>query len=479
MIEKEEAFLYPVRYHEYLERSQYTADECYIVNGGNCEGRLMISPVYVTVIDIEVSDTTTLQDIDKLKYVLFGKYTEDLGINENVTVLATVYMETPKKNGPTYPIAFAQKLIYEDREEEELTREDIDKIRAFKASYPVDNDLIREFVKMFAPGVFGHDNIKEGILYMATNAKPDKVDQKERIHGMIISEPGRAKTALLLAATKLMIKSTFETCQMATGLSLLFIVENRDDMKITRTGPVARSLFASLDEFNRLSPEDQVKFLGGMQEGYFTNNKYGMNHKVNAPFTILASINPPTGSKAVLPDGRIDLSDINVIPTVLDRFDFKWYITPMKDGEFEDLVDKKIDTMDNELVDNSKFMKSWIAYSKAHFNPKLSEMAREILRLGIKDMGKNNKVSARVIDAMKNTIKARARFLLKDIADENDAAAVINYFNDMMRGYIVGTIEPRNIIDIGVDECYKTLSDIISGTTVSYTVKELVREAWY
>ena len=272
MTEKAEPFLYPIRYHEYLERRLYSADECYIANGGKCEGRLIVSPVYVTVIDIEVSDTTTLQDIDKLKYVLFGRDTEDLGVNENITLLATVYMETPKKNGPTYPIAFTQKLVYEDREEEELTKEDIDKIKAFRDTYSVDNDLIKEFVKMFAPGVFGHDNIKEGILYMVTNAKPDKVEQKERLHGMIISEPGRAKTALLLAATKLMIKSTFETCQMATGLSLLFIVENREDMKITRTGPVARSLFASLDEFNRLSPEDQVKFLGGMQEGFFTNN---------------------------------------------------------------------------------------------------------------------------------------------------------------------------------------------------------------
>ena len=41
-------------------------------------------------------------------------------------------METPKKNGPTYPIAFTQKLVYEDREEEELTKEDIDKIIEFR-----------------------------------------------------------------------------------------------------------------------------------------------------------------------------------------------------------------------------------------------------------------------------------------------------------------------------------------------------------
>lgn len=481
--EKSEPFVYPVRMDEYIEFVRGTRNMCDVINGmsvnksGECGGQLVMSPIYVSVIDIEAVDTNTLQDVDKVKFVLFEKDTENIGINENVTLLATVYMETPKKNGPTYPIAFTQKLVYEDREEEELTKEDIDKIIEFRTRQPDDNKLITEFVNMFAPGVFGHDNIKEGILYMVTNAKPDKRDKKERLHGMIISEPGRAKTALLLAAIKLMIKSTFETCQMATGLSLLFIVEKQEDMKITRTGPVARSLFAALDEFNRLSPEDQVKFLGGMQEGYFTNNKFGMNHKVYAPFTILASVNPPRSSKAVLPDGRIDLSDINVIETVLDRFDFKWYIPPMKDEEFDNLVDRKIDSMDIEIDDNSKFLRAWMTYAKAHYNPSLSAEAKETLRLGIKDMRTKSKIGARVIEAMKNTIIARARLLLKDTADENDAARVVSYFSDMMQGYVKGIVEPQDIIDIGADECFRVLSVIIAGVTLPYSVKELVRRA--
>ncbi len=478
LLEKSEFFTYPVMMSEYDKfEGGMRYRPCKMVNGGHCDGKLIISPTYVSAVDIEVSETAVVQQPEKMHYVLFEQMTHNIGVGEIVKILGTIYMETPKPKGRTYPIGFALKLDYEDREEEELTKEDIDRIKAFREQFPDDDLLIKEFVNMFAPDVFGHESIKEGVLYMVTNAKIDEIGKKSRLHGMIISEPGRAKTAILLAAKKLMVRATFQTCQMSTGLSLLFIVEVIEDMKMTRAGPVARCLFASLDEFNKLSSDDQDKFLGGMQEGFFTNNKFGMNHKVHAPFTLLASINPPSGSNAVLPNGKVNLSNINVNDTVLNRFDFKWYIPPMKEEEFDNLVDKKIDSMDTEFDDNSKFIKAWMTYAKAHYNPSLSAEAKETLRLGIKDMRKHSKIGARVIEAMRNTIKARARLLLKEIADEDDAARVVTYFSNMMQGYVVGTVEPQDIIDIGADEGFKVLSEIIAGVTFSYTVKELIRIA--
>ena len=153
-----------------------------------------------------------------------------------------------------------------------------------------------------------------------------------------------------------MPKSTFETCQTSTGLSLFAMVEKEGDMRITRLGPIARALFAATDEFNRTGNSDQEKYLGAMQEGYFTSNKFGKGNPIICPVTILASINPPIGSKAVLSDGRIDLSDMNVIPPVMDRFDFKWYIMPMGETEFENLIDKKMEFVDHPAPDYSHFI---------------------------------------------------------------------------------------------------------------------------
>ena len=94
-----------------------------------------------------------------------------------------------------------------------------------------------------------------------------------------------AKTALLRYATTLMTRSTFETCQTSTGLSLFAMVEKEGDMKIIRLGPIARSLFASTDEFNRTGNSDQEKYLGAMQEGFFTSNKFGKGKRIVCPVT--------------------------------------------------------------------------------------------------------------------------------------------------------------------------------------------------
>ena len=139
-------------------------------------------------------------------------------------------------------------------------------------------------------------------------------------------------------------------------------------MKIIRLGPIARSLFASTDEFNRTGNSDQEKYLGSMQEGFFTSNKFGKGKRIVCPVTILASINPPVGAKVITSESdgdggaegdgeqKIDLSEMNIIPAVMDRFDFKWYIPPMKDGEFDNLIDKKMELMDHPAPDYSHFI---------------------------------------------------------------------------------------------------------------------------
>ena len=126
-------------------------------------------------------------------------------------------MEQPSKNGPTFPICYIQSIKYEDREAEELTRLDIEAIKRFRSRFPDDSEFINKLVSMTACNIIGLDHIKEGILYMVARAKPDKPDRRERIHGIIISLPGMAKTALLMYSTKLMERSTFETGSVVYG----------------------------------------------------------------------------------------------------------------------------------------------------------------------------------------------------------------------------------------------------------------------
>ena len=444
-----------------------------------CDGRLKPIPEYISAVDIEVRDPASLQDLDKLKYILFGDDTNEVGLGESVTVLGTIYMETLKKNGPTYPISYTQSMKYENREQEELTNSDVNAIKRFRKRLS-DEDLIDKFVKMTACNVIGHDNIKEGILYMVANAKQDKRERRERIHGAIISKPGRAKTALLMYAIKLMTRSTFETAQTSTGLSLLAIVENSGDSRILRLGPVAYSLFACIDEFNKLTNVDQEKFFGVMQEGYFSSNKYRMNQKITAATTILASLNPPEGSRSIPDsDNKIDLTDVNIISPIWDRFDLKFYIPPMTDEkEVRDLANAKADMEGRETPDYSRFIKIWMMYAKQNYNPKLTKEAKSILVEAFVEMARHNKdISPRRQDALFNVTRARARLLLKTVADSEDATTVVQFYSKMIENYEQGIIEAKDVIDVGAQECYKILGETTTNEPIPYTVKEILRLA--
>jgi hypothetical protein len=63
--------MYPVTGELFTESRDYMPT-CYHIFGGTCEGDVKREPQWVSAINIEVSDNNTLQDTDKLRYILFG-----------------------------------------------------------------------------------------------------------------------------------------------------------------------------------------------------------------------------------------------------------------------------------------------------------------------------------------------------------------------------------------------------------------------
>ena len=108
---------------------------------------MKVVPEFISAINIEVSDNNTLQDTDKVRYILLGEDTKDVGIGEDETVLAKIRIETPRENGPTFPIAYAQIIKYEDREQEELTKLEIEAIKRFRKRFSDDDELMKQFVR--------------------------------------------------------------------------------------------------------------------------------------------------------------------------------------------------------------------------------------------------------------------------------------------------------------------------------------------
>jgi DNA replicative helicase MCM subunit Mcm2 (Cdc46/Mcm family) len=481
--QKEVVFDHPQTRQYFIETMGF-GGWCYyrFPEGDNeCDGHVKAEPKWVNALDIEVSDTNSLQDIDRLKCILLGDDTKDVGIGEDVTVFGALYMEGTK-NGPTFPVGYIQSIKYQGREQEELTKLDIESIRRFRERFKDDKQYIEKLVSMTACNVIGLEEVKEGILYMVARAKPDKPDKRERIHAIIISLPGMAKTALLNYTTELMERSTFETAQLSTGLSLIVIVENTRDMKVLRLGPVSSSMLACVDEFNRLSGYDQEKFFGVMEEGKTTTVKFGRKVKINAPVTILASINPPEGSDYDS-QGMIDLQSMNIIAPILSRFDLKFYIAPLKgEDEIRKQIDKKayLENRMHGAPNYSKFLKKMMVYIKQRYsNPTLTAEALSVISEAYLQLRKdNNSISLRVYNLLVNLTKARSMLLQKIIADSDIAKATIKYYTKTIEAYQIGTIsvEPKDPIEVAIEECKKFLCETFGQQYLEHTESDLLKQ---
>jgi MoxR-like ATPase len=481
--QKEIVFDHPQTYLNFHEKVGFGGSCKYrfIDDFNSCDGWVKTEPQWVNALDIEVSDTSSLQDIDRLKCVLLADDTENVGIGEDVIVFGAIYMEQNKR-GPTFPVDYVQSVKYEGREQEELTKLDIEGIKRFREKFPDDEEYIKKLVSMIACNVIGLEEIKEGILYMVARAKPDRPDKRERIHGIIISIPGMAKTALLNYTTELMERSTFETAQLSTGLSLIVIVENSGDMKILRLGPVSTSMLACIDEFNRLSGSDQEKFFGVMEEGRTTTVKFGRKVKITAPVTILASINPPEGSDYDS-EGRIDLQSMDIIAPILSRFDLKFYIPPLKnDDEIRKLVNAKADleTRVFGAPNYSKFLKKVMVYIKQYYpNPKLTDEALSVINeayLELKKQDTTNAISPRVYNLLANLARARAMLLLKKTVDSEIAQSVVKYYSETIKAYQTGTIEPKDPIQVAIQECRNFLDEKFGQDRIEYIESDLLKK---
>lgn len=480
--EKEIVFEHPKTRQFFFSNFEF-AELCmtrFAEDNNDCNGIIKIEPKWVNALDIEVSDVSSLQDIDRLKCVLLGDDTKDVGIGENVIVFGSIYMEGVK-NGPTFPVLYVQSIKYEGREQEGLTNLDIQGIRRFRERFPDDQVYFKKLVSMTACDIIGLDDIKEGILYMVSRAKADSPKKRGRIHAVIISLPGEAKTALLNYATELMDRSTFETAQLSTGLSLIALVESIGDMKILRLGPVSTSMLACIDEFNRMSGSDQEKFFGVMEEGKTTTVKFGRKVKITAPVTILASINPPEGTDYYDSQGNIDLQSMNIIAPIQSRFDLKFYISPKKnEEEIRQIVEVKADMESREsgVPNYSRFIKKLMIYIKRyHGDPRLTGEALSIINEAYLELKINdvyNNVSLRVYNLLVNLAKARAMLLLKEMVDSEIAKSAVEYYSKISQNYLGRAIQPRDPIEEAILECKKFLSDPVHQNGFGFTESQLL-----
>jgi replicative DNA helicase Mcm len=435
----------------------------------SCDKNMMRSKSheYVNAVTVELQDTDTFSEIERLPVVLFDNDTKNIHVGERVSVSGRLHVIQQK--GRSFPFVYAQAIEYESREEIILTARDIEGIERFAKL----KDSFSKLISLFAPSIIGYDHVKKGLLLCAANAVSDNQTKRSRLHAILVGDPGLAKSALLREATKLVLNSRYESGQNSSGKSLTAIVAKEDESYVLRLGPasLAKGAICAVNELGRIMFQDQAYLLDIMEEGEYTINKHGINARIKAPTTIIASANPVNNS-TFLSDDRIDLDEIPAIKPLIDRFDLLFvFRTPRNTEDIRKYAYKKSE-LDNKIIpDYYNFLRKYILYSK-RFNPVLNDEAKAMLTEYWVDLA-GRFGSPRILETLFRLAKATARLKLKKAVDSDDAQATMQFYNVILEQHKQVVSIPDNPRDVVYNECLGILKES-SQFSLSFSLEELV-----
>jgi replicative DNA helicase Mcm len=438
---------------------------------------------YKNAITIELQDTDSFDDIDRLSAILFDNDTEGIKVGENVVItgnLEIIDYSDNSNNKRTKKLAtylYAESIQYLNRENISLTRLDIEAIKRF---YRKNHDkIIDTLVELFDPSIVGYEHVKKGLLMSAVNTS-EIFSKKEKIHGLLIGDPGLAKSKLVERITKLVPNSIKVSAQNASGKSLTAIIDRTEENTFLRLGPIpqARGAICGLNEIGRMGFEDQAHLLDVMEEEEFTKTAYGFHSKIQSPTTIIASANPLNNSKWK-DSNKIDLNEFPVLAPLLDRFDLKFAFKEKKDPKEIKAFGKKYSKTlakkaKGQLPDYTPFLVKYIEYAR-QLKPIINEEATIMLEEFYIDVKIKGFGSDRVLPTLHKLTKAVARLKLKEIVDEEDAKEVMEFYNVMLVDFQKSVVVSQSPRDLAYNECVSILEQIkdFGGITLEELFKKV------
>ena len=324
----------------------------------------------------------------------------------------------------------------------EITDDDEKKIKELAT----DPNIYKRLINSIAPSVFGHEDIKEGlILQMMGGLKKTKSDGtiiRGDMHVLLVGDPGAAKSTMLLFMHKAAPKARYVAGGSTSGAGITASVVRDEFLKTWALEGGALVLanggFCMIDELDKMDPEDRSAMHEALAQQTVTVSKANINATLKAETTVLAAANPKLG--------RFDpyqpiASQIDLPPTLINRFDL---IFPVRDIPNRDL-DTKIATRILEFQKNVnaiepdipvQLFKKYVAYVRQKVFPKLTDGAIDEIKefyvtlrnqetqgdAGIKPIP----ITARQLEALVRLAEGSARVRLSETVTRQDAKRAIN-----------------------------------------------------
>jgi len=344
-------------------------------------------------------------------------------------------------------------------------------------------DLLDYLSKSVAPSVYGNEDIKKALTFQlfggASQRRSDGSMSREQIHGLLVGDPGVAKSVILKYLKELSNKSRYVSGKGASGVGLT-ATATMDDLTKTWALEAGAMVLANngslfIDEFEKMSEEDRSNLHEGMSVGTISVSKASIQATLNAKTSILAAANPKFGRFDI---DKTFASQINLAPSLLSRFDFIFVMRDVPE-EIRDtaiankIFDEHMEGNEEDFLEKNMYRK-YVAYAKS-FKPKLSQASIGVLKkyyINLRNRAKKIEgkqvipIGARQLEGLIRLSEAHSKMRLSNLVTIGDAESAI----EIMEAYLkeVGYDKENNTFDI----------DKISGNSASQRGKmDIIRDA--
>jgi replicative DNA helicase Mcm len=324
-----------------------------------------------------------------------------------------------------------------------ISAEDERQIRTI-ASKP---DAYEKLIASFAPHIYGHEVIKEAILLLIVGSVTKKLEDGSTRRGdiniLLVGDPGTAKSEMLKFAAKIAPRGLYTSGRGSTAAGLTAaVIRDKSGIMMLEAGAVVLGDqgLVCIDEFDKIKPEDRSALHEVMEQQTCSVAKGGIVATLNARTSILSAANPMYGKY----DPYKNITEnVNLPVPLLTRFDLIFIVRDMPEKEKDSLIASHILEIHKDSEHAAKpaieidLFSKYLSYSK-QVEPALTPEAIDIVRSYYMDMRKVESegmitVTPRQLEGLVRLATARARLLLKDRVDAEDATRAIYLVDQMMR----------------------------------------------